>query len=72
MMYLIWKVETTSGDAIRAMPVLFSTLEQAASEADALNERFSVRQTGYTYIAKEVHPDVIRSFAHAERILDSQ
>lgn len=71
MTYLIWKVESSTGEAIRAMPVLFSTLEQADSEASALNERFQAHNTGYRYIAKEARPDLIRSVSHAQRILES-
>ncbi|MBI5091464.1 MAG: hypothetical protein HZB26_03370 [Candidatus Hydrogenedentes bacterium] len=71
MTYLIWKVETSTGQAIRAMPVLFTTLEQAHAEASALNDRFQGHSTGYKYVAKEARPDLIQSVAHAERILES-
>ena len=71
MTYLIWKVESSTGAAVRAMPVLFSTLEQADAEASALNARFPAHGAGFKYVAKEARPDLIQSVSHAQRILES-
>jgi len=70
--YLIWKIESASGDMIRAMPVLFSTLEQATIEAAALNERFTARATGYSYVAREAHPEIINKYGRLERAMEAE
>lgn len=61
MPYLIWKVETRTGVALRPMPVLFSSLNQASVEAACLNEKFQSPTNGCFYVAKEAHDEAIQT-----------
>lgn len=71
MTYLIWKVKASTGEAVRVMPILFSSQEQANVEAAALNSRLDAKARGYKYVTRAAQPNVIRSVSHAERILES-
>lgn len=61
MPYLIWKIETATGAVVRPMPILFSSMDQASTEAACLNERFQSMASGCVYVAKETQEDALQT-----------
>jgi hypothetical protein len=58
--YVIWKINVSASQVIQMMPVWFTDMHEARAAADALNEQYASSRTGFRYVVKEVHTEIIR------------
>jgi len=61
MKYVIWKIDVANAQVVQMMPVWFTERHEARAAADSLNEQYPTSKSGFRYVVKEVHTEIIRT-----------